>query len=71
MVEAFAADFMKANPDIEIKIESVPEADYFRNCCRRLPRALADTFQIPAGQYFLPPLRVLQPLDASVASVKQ
>ena len=51
MVEAFAADFMKANPDIEIKIESVPEADYFQKLLPALAAGSGpDTFQIPAGQ---------------------
>ena len=29
MVEAFAAKFTQENPDIEIRLESIPEADYF------------------------------------------
>jgi len=73
MVEAFAADFMKANPDIEIKIESVPEADYFQKLLPALAAGSGpDTFQIPAGQVLTYARSgVLQPLDARVASAKQ
>ncbi len=73
MVEAFAADFMKANPDIEIKIESVPEADYFQKLLPALAAGSGpDTFQIPAGQVLTyARAGVLQPLDASVANAKQ
>ncbi len=73
MVEAFANDFMKANPDIEIKIESIPEADYFQKLLPALAAGAGpDVFQIPSGQVVTyARAGVLQPLDPSVPGVKQ
>lgn len=67
MVEEFAAKFMAENPDIEIKLESIPEADYFS---KLLPALAAnsgpDTFQIPAGQVLAYARgEVIQPIDGN------
>ncbi|MEA4884704.1 MAG: ABC transporter substrate-binding protein [Clostridia bacterium] len=72
MVEAFAIEFMKQNPDIEIKIESIPEADYFQKLLPALAAGSGpDTFQIPAGQVLAyARTGVLQPLDTSIPEAK-
>ncbi len=36
VVQTFAEEFMKQNPNVRIEIESVPESDYFQNCSPHL-----------------------------------
>jgi len=72
MVEAFAAAFMQENPDIEIRLESIPEADYFSKLLPALAAGSGpDTFQIPAGQ-ILTYVRsgVIQPMDPGNPAVR-
>ena len=72
MVEAFAAAFMQENPDIEIRLESIPEADYFSKLLPALAAGSGpDTFQIPAGQ-ILTYVRsgVIQPMDSGNPAVR-
>lgn len=72
MVEAFAAKFMQENPDIEIRLESIPEADYFSKLLPALAAGSGpDTFQIPAGQ-ILTYVRsgVIQPMDVNNSAVR-
>ncbi|MGE5592126.1 MAG: ABC transporter substrate-binding protein [Betaproteobacteria bacterium] len=73
MVEAFAAEFMEKNPDIEIQIESIPETDYFQKLLPALAAGSGpDTFQIPAGQVSSYAVTgVLQPISPKVATAAQ
>jgi len=51
VVQTFAEEFMKQNPNVTIEIESVPESDYFQKLLPALAAGSGpDTFQIPAGQ---------------------
>lgn len=72
MVEAFAAKFMQENPDIEIRLESIPEADFFSKLLPALAAGSGpDTFQIPASQ-ILAYVRsgVIQPMDVNNPAVR-
>ena len=73
MVEAFAAEFMEKNPDVEIQIESIPETDYFQKLLPALAAGSGpDTFQIPAGQVAsYAATGVLQPISPKVATTAQ
>lgn len=73
MVEAFAAEFMQKNPDIDIQIESIPETDYFQKLLPALAAGAGpDTFQIPAGQVSsYAATGVLQPISPKVATAAQ
>lgn len=72
MVEAFAAKFMQENPDIEIRLESIPEADFFSKLLPALAAGSGpDTFQIPAGQILTYARSgVIQPMDVNNAAVR-
>jgi len=63
---------MQENPDIEIRLESIPEADYFSKLLPALAAGSGpDTFQIPAGQ-ILTYVRsgVIQPMDVNNSAVR-
>jgi len=73
VVQTFAEEFMKQNPNVRIEIESVPESDYFQKLLPALAAGSGpDTFQIPAGQ--VPAYAasgVIQPIDTRVATAQQ
>lgn len=73
VVQTFAEEFMKQNPNVTIEIESVPESDYFQKLLPALAAGSGpDTFQIPAGQ--VPAYAasgVIQPIDTRVATTQQ
>lgn len=73
LVQTFAEEFMKQNPNVKIEIESVPESDYFQKLLPALAAGSGpDTFQIPTGQ--VPAYAasgVIQQIDPRVATARQ
>ncbi len=72
VVQTFAEEFMKQNPNVRIEIESVPESDYFQNCSRTCGWIRARHVPDPAGQ--VPAYAasgVIQPIDTRVATAQQ
>ncbi|MFZ2538079.1 MAG: ABC transporter substrate-binding protein [Oscillospiraceae bacterium] len=72
MMQSIADDFTKANPDIKVKMEFIPEADYNNKLIPALATATApDVFQIQSGMIAqLAKSSSIQPLDESVMSTQ-
>ncbi len=72
MMQAIADDFTKANPNIKVKMEFIPQADYNNKLIPALATATApDVFQIQSGMVAqLAKSGSIQPLDESVMSTK-
>lgn len=70
LVEQFAQQFMKANPNVVIQVESIPYGDYFKKLLPALAAGSGPhTFQIAAGEVpAFVAAGVAQPLAASVIS---
>lgn len=71
MMKALAYDFMQNNPDIEIKMEFIPQDDYSTKLISSLATdAAPDVMQVESGMIArLVKAEAIQPLDENVLSV--
>lgn len=73
MMKTLAYEFMQANPDINIKMEFIPEADYSTKLTSALATSAApDVFQVESGMISrLVKAEAIQPLDEKVMPADQ